>query len=47
MKALVYNGPKDVSVTEVADPRIGRPTDVLIRTINQLIHRCASRAPSA
>jgi glutathione-independent formaldehyde dehydrogenase len=47
MKAIVYNGPKDASVAEVADPRIERPTDVLIRTINQLIHRCASRAPSA
>jgi glutathione-independent formaldehyde dehydrogenase len=31
MKALVYNGPRDVTVKEVEDPRIERPTDVLIR----------------
>jgi glutathione-independent formaldehyde dehydrogenase len=31
MKALVYNGPKDVSVSEVPDARIERPTDVLIK----------------
>jgi glutathione-independent formaldehyde dehydrogenase len=33
MKALVYNGPRDVSVSEVADPRIERATDVLVRII--------------
>ncbi len=31
MKALVYNGPRDVSVTDVEDARIERPTDVLVR----------------
>jgi threonine dehydrogenase-like Zn-dependent dehydrogenase len=31
MKALVYNGPRNVTVKEVEDPRIERPTDVLIR----------------
>src|ERR1700761_6534015 len=31
MKALVYNGPKDVSVTEVPDAKIERPTDALIK----------------
>jgi glutathione-independent formaldehyde dehydrogenase len=31
MKALVYNGPRDVSVTEVEDARIERPTDALVR----------------
>jgi glutathione-independent formaldehyde dehydrogenase len=31
MKALVYNGPHDVSIKEVADPKIERPTDVLVR----------------
>jgi glutathione-independent formaldehyde dehydrogenase len=31
MRALVYNGPKDVSVTEVPDAKIERPTDVLIK----------------
>jgi threonine dehydrogenase-like Zn-dependent dehydrogenase len=30
MKALVYNGPRDVTVTEV-EPRVDRPTDVLVR----------------
>ncbi len=31
MKALVYNGPRDVSVTEVPDAKVERPTDVLIK----------------
>src|SRR6202012_5417506 len=31
MKALIYNGPRDVSVADVEDPRIERPTDVLVR----------------
>ena len=31
MKALVYNGPHDVSVSEVPDARIEKPTDVLVR----------------
>ena len=31
MKALVYNGPRDVTVKEVPDPRIERPTDVLVK----------------
>jgi len=31
MKALTYNGPRDVSVTEVADPVIEQPTDALVR----------------
>lgn len=31
MKALVYNGPRDVSVKEVPDPKIEQLTDVLVR----------------
>ena len=31
MKAVIYNGPRDVQVREVPDPRIERPTDVLVR----------------
>ena len=31
MKAVVYNGPLDVSVNEVPDPKIERPTDVLVK----------------
>src|SRR3984957_15364880 len=31
MKALVYNGPRDVKGTEVDAPRIERPTDVMLR----------------
>jgi len=31
MKALVFRGPRDVRVEEVPDPRIERPTDVLVR----------------
>ncbi len=31
MKALVYNGAHDVRIQEVPDPKIERPTDVLVR----------------
>lgn len=31
MKALVYRGPRDVRIEEVPDPRIEKPTDVLVR----------------
>jgi glutathione-independent formaldehyde dehydrogenase len=31
MKALVYRGPRHVSVEEVPDPEIEKPTDVLVR----------------
>ena len=31
MKALVYNGPRDVDVNDVPDPKIERPTDVLVK----------------
>lgn len=31
MKALVYNGPRDVSVKEVADAKIEHPMDVLVK----------------
>ena len=31
MKAVVYQGPRDVAVKNVADARIEKPTDVLVR----------------
>ena len=31
MKAVVYNGPRDVSVDEIPDAKIERPTDVLVK----------------
>ena len=31
MKALVYNGPRDVSVQEMPDAKIEQPTDVLVK----------------
>jgi threonine dehydrogenase-like Zn-dependent dehydrogenase len=31
MRAVVYNGPRDVTVTNVDEPRIERPTDALVR----------------
>jgi glutathione-independent formaldehyde dehydrogenase len=31
MRALVYHGPRNVSVDEVADAKIERPTDALIK----------------
>lgn len=33
MKALVYNGPRNVSVDNVDDARIERPTDVLVQIV--------------
>ncbi|MEW5927512.1 MAG: glutathione-independent formaldehyde dehydrogenase [Gemmatimonadota bacterium] len=37
MKALVYNGPRDVSVVDVPAPRIERPTDALVRITSTCI----------
>src|SRR3979490_1458540 len=31
MKAVVYNGPRDVRVNDVPDAKIQRPTDVLVK----------------
>ncbi|HLY10589.1 MAG TPA: glutathione-independent formaldehyde dehydrogenase [Planctomycetota bacterium] len=31
MKAVVYNGPRDIQIQKVPDARIERPTDVLVR----------------
>jgi glutathione-independent formaldehyde dehydrogenase len=31
MKALVYNGPRDVRVADVPDPKIEKPTDAIVR----------------
>ena len=31
MKTLVYHGPRNVSVDNVADARIEKPTDVIVR----------------
>jgi glutathione-independent formaldehyde dehydrogenase len=31
VKALVYNGPKSVSIKNVPDPKIEQPTDALVR----------------
>jgi glutathione-independent formaldehyde dehydrogenase len=31
MQALVYNGPRDVSIKNVPDAKIERPTDVLVK----------------
>ncbi len=31
MKAVVYNGPRNVSVEQVPDPKIEQKTDVLVK----------------
>ncbi len=31
MKAVIYNGPRDVSVENVPDPKIEKPTDVIVK----------------
>ena len=33
MKGLVYNGPRDATVSDVPDPRIDRPGDAIIQII--------------
>jgi glutathione-independent formaldehyde dehydrogenase len=33
MKAVVYNGPRKVSVSKVPDPKLQKPTDALVRVI--------------
>jgi threonine dehydrogenase-like Zn-dependent dehydrogenase len=50
MKALVYNGPRDVSVSQVPDARIEAPTDVLVKITSTNIcgsdlHIYEGRAP--
>lgn len=35
MKAVLYDGPRTVSVKEVPDARIERPTDALVRITTQ------------
>src|ERR1700712_5183891 len=50
MRALVYNGPRDVAVTQVPDARIERPTDVLVKVTSTNIcgsdlHIYEGRAP--
>ena len=31
MKAIVYNGPRDVQIKDMPDPRIEHPNDALVR----------------
>jgi glutathione-independent formaldehyde dehydrogenase len=50
MKAVTYEGPREVKVAELADPRIERPTDVLVRITSTNIcgsdlHIYEGRAP--
>jgi threonine dehydrogenase-like Zn-dependent dehydrogenase len=33
MRALVYRGPRDVAVEQVPDPRVEKPTDVLVKIL--------------
>lgn len=37
MKAVVYDGPRDIKVRNVPDPKIQRPTDVLVRIVRSNI----------
>ncbi len=50
MKAVVFQGPRDVSVEEVTDPRIERPQDAIVRITTANIcgsdlHPYEGRAP--
>ncbi|MDB5177397.1 MAG: Alcohol dehydrogenase GroES domain protein [Candidatus Saccharibacteria bacterium] len=51
MKALVYKGPKEVAVEEVADPKITKPTDAIIKITSAAIcgsdlHMYEGRSPA-
>jgi glutathione-independent formaldehyde dehydrogenase len=51
MKALVYNGPKDVSVQSVDDPKISKPTDAIVKITSAAIcgsdlHMYEGRSPA-
>jgi threonine dehydrogenase-like Zn-dependent dehydrogenase len=50
MKAVVYNGPRDVNVKKVADPKIEHPTDVLVKITTTNIcgstYTCTKVAPT-
>jgi glutathione-independent formaldehyde dehydrogenase len=43
MKAVVYNGPRDVSVKNVPDARIEQPNDVIVKITTTNI--CGSDGP--
>jgi glutathione-independent formaldehyde dehydrogenase len=50
MKAVVFHGPRDVAVDEVADPRVEEPKDAVIRITTANIcgsdlHPYEGRAP--
>ncbi len=50
MKVLVYNGPRDVSISDVPDARVEQPTDVLVKITSTNIcgsdlHIYEGRAP--
>lgn len=52
MKAIVYNGPRDISVQNVPDAKIGKSTDVLVRVTTTDIcgsdlHMCEGRTSFA
>ena len=42
MKALIYNGPRDVRVKDVPDAKIERPTDVLVEIALEISALCDS-----
>jgi threonine dehydrogenase-like Zn-dependent dehydrogenase len=46
VKAVVYDGPRQVNVTDVPDARVERPTDVLVRitTTNICVTAASARA---
>ena len=39
MKAVVYNGPRDVSVKNVPDAKIEQPNDVVVKIVTTNICR--------
>ncbi len=39
MKALVYRGSRDVRVEKVLDPKIEKPTDVLVKITSTKVER--------
>ena len=47
MKAVVYHGPRNVSVDEVPDPTIEKPTDALVRITATNTAKVPNASPTA
>lgn len=45
MKAIVYNGPRDVQVQDMPDPKIEHPNDVIVQITTSAARTCNCDEP--